>query len=901
MVPTLAHHALNLAYDAGGQANLQQQCRGNFKAGMTWDNPHWSGRPPQSAGPRQKLRPNAYARLARFSAAHGGIIVLLYVVLALICGSYAVSVLEIDPDRRPRVTLDDSTARLQAEFERQFPGIEQTFLARTENSDPQAAREQALTLAAALNAREDLFLQAFVPGTGAFYEANTLLFRDLADVRARVDWLTQMEPLHYAMASAPDILGFASLVKEIGKAVLQGRSPPGLEAMLLAASTAIEAEVKGRPQPVDWVALAGLDGEMVSQRWYVLAAPRPGLEPEAAAAARAAGEGAEGVTWLWPRRALAGAPSTMRDFVVPVSLAILLASLLTAAVLGSVRQALAVLLGSVVTLCCAAAAAAAAGRPLDGATWSFALAVLAPGLVAGSVFATSFGACRAKGVSIMQSVMLAGHRQGSLITFVILLFAAMWLSWLPRQLPSLSQFATIALFGCAVAWLVSMTLLPAALSLLAPRREEPNWLDEAMRGTPAPGRRHALDAAAMIVLAAAIFCAVFLPAVRFGERQLPSAPPPLIETPDARGAIHILAPEDRVEELLGTLAGLAEVGAVRAASQFLPPQAPEKIAELRRLSSLTPFEPAFRGPAADADQLVQSFAELEEQLTAIAVGPATSPELKDAALRLRRAVVLFVSPQPPTPARVAELERALFEGLGQLSMLMERLARIEAPGIDSLDPRLLRRFVSEQGVWRIEVMPRSGTGQLSFAASVRRAVPEAAGEPMVFLSRNEIIHHETMLAMMMASALVAFLVLAALRNVAGWVLALAPAGAFITLAAAVTVLLGISLNAAMLAGLSAAVAVLVASSMRLADDLSAMPRPAAAFGVPLRAALLPPLALAATVGPLALSSRPAVAEVGAALALLLVIAALLSALLVPALARWLATLTGRQPKRLYRR
>jgi hypothetical protein len=134
---------------------------------MTWDNPHWSGRPPQSAGPRQKLRPNAYARLARFSAAHGGIVVLLYAVLAMICGSYAVSVLEIDPDQRPRVTLDESTARLQAAFEQQFPGIEQTFLARTENSDPLAARKQALELAAALNASEDLFVQAFVPGTGA--------------------------------------------------------------------------------------------------------------------------------------------------------------------------------------------------------------------------------------------------------------------------------------------------------------------------------------------------------------------------------------------------------------------------------------------------------------------------------------------------------------------------------------------------------------------------------------------------------------------------------------------------------------------------------------------------------------------------------------------------------------
>jgi uncharacterized protein len=472
------------------------------------------------------------------------------------------SVLEIDPDRRPLITLDETTTRLQAEFERQFPGIEQTFLALTENSDPKAAREQALALAAALNAREDLFLQAFVPGTGAFYDANALLFRDLADVRARVDGLIQMEPLHYAMASAPDILGFASLVNEIGKAVVQGRSPPGLEAMLLAASRAIEAEVKASPEPINWVALAGFDGEMLSQRWYVLAAPRPGMEPEAAAAARAASEAMVGVTWLWPQRALASAPSTMRDFVVPASLSVLLASLLTAAVLGSIRLALAVLLGSVVTLSCAAAAAAAAGRPLDGATWSFAFAVLAPVFVAGSILATSFAGCRAKGVSITQSVMLAGHRQGGLITFVILLFAAMWLSWLPRQLPSLSQFAAIALFGCAVAWLVSMTLIPAALSLLAARRpaEEPHWLDEALGGTPTPLGRNAMDATAMLVLGAAVFCAAFLPAVHFGERQLPSAPPPLIETPDARGAIHILAPGDRVEELVGRLSGLSEVG-----------------------------------------------------------------------------------------------------------------------------------------------------------------------------------------------------------------------------------------------------------------------------------------------------------------------------------------------------
>ena len=135
-----------------------------------------------------------------------------------------------------------------------------------------------------------------------------------------------------------------------------------------------------------------------------------------------------------------------------------------------------------------------------------------------------------------------------------------------------------------------------------------------------------MDAMAMLVLGAAMFCAIFLPGVRFGERQVPSSPPPSIETPDARGAVHILAPEAEVEALVNKLAGLSEVGAVRTASQFLPPQAPQKIAELRRLASLTPFEPAFR-PAPDPAQLGQSLADLDERLTAIAVGPATSPEL----------------------------------------------------------------------------------------------------------------------------------------------------------------------------------------------------------------------------------------------------------------------------------
>lgn len=868
---------------------------------MRWDQPHWSGKPQPGAGPRQKLRPNGFARLARFCATHRLWVVLAALLLTIGLAGFAVTRLAIDPDQRPRIGLDETTANLQAELEAKFPGVEQTFLAVVASSDPETARQQAEALAAMLAQQKGLFRSAFVPGTGPFYETNALLYQDLASVRARVDQLLQMEPLYLAMASAPDIGGFAALVTEIARAVEQGRSPPGLADMLLAASATIEAEVMGAPRALDWQALAGLEAEAQASRWYVLATPVPGAEREAAAFSRQASAGMDGVSWLWPKRALASSPSELRDFVVPALLSVLLTLVILFAALGSLRQALAVLLTGAFTLSVAGAAAAALGSPLDQATWSFALAVLAPVVVAGGVIAVAFGQGRSRGLAPMQSVMLAAQRQGRFVSAISLLFALVWAAWLARNLPSVNQFGIIALVGCAAAWLATLTVLPAALMLTTPRQAEvaPHWLDDALGDGEAPAGRGVLDVAAMVLLAAAVFSAVFLPAMRFGERQLPSSPSPFLETPDARGAVNILSPEAGVKDLVARLSALPEVGAIRTATQFLPPDAAAKAAELQRLSALTPLDPNVRSVADDVT-LQQNFADLETQLNTIAASPAASAPLREAALRLRRAVDLFIAPQAPDAARVAELQTALFGGLGQLSALVQRLAVLQPPGVTDLDPQLLRRFVAPDGTWRIEVMPRSGTGELSFAAALRRAAPQAAGEPVVSLVRNEMIHHEAIIALATALLAATVLVLLLLRSLRGLVLSVAPAGAFISLTAAVTVLLGISLNAAMLAGISAAIAVLISCSMLVAVRLRGSGA-APAQVLPLRAVLLPPITLAGAAAPLVISSRPAVAETGASLAMLFLIVALLIMLLVPALARWLDLLAAPEPATAHRR
>ncbi len=58
---------------------------------------------------RQKLRPNAYARLARFAAEQRTVLIALFVIFGLLLAGFAAATLKLDPDAAPRITLDDTT------------------------------------------------------------------------------------------------------------------------------------------------------------------------------------------------------------------------------------------------------------------------------------------------------------------------------------------------------------------------------------------------------------------------------------------------------------------------------------------------------------------------------------------------------------------------------------------------------------------------------------------------------------------------------------------------------------------------------------------------------------------------------------------------------------------------
>ncbi len=859
--------------------------------GMTdWEQPHWSGRPQPRADAKPKLKPGVFAKLARFCASHHMVVLALFLIAALLAGGFAAVTLTVDPDASPQINFDPQTEAARLNLRQHFPAAGSSFVAQVTGSDSGSTRNTALAIAAALQKTDGLYSSAFVPGSGDFYDRYGIVFQDAPELEVQVALALQMQPLYQALVAAPDIQGLTALVVEIGRSILQGRSPPGLEGLLSATAQTVEGEIAGKPQPVDWPRLAGLTAETRSLRWFVIATPLPGAERQAAALARQLTAPVAGITWLWPSQSLGVSPDPMRDLAVPAGLAALSVLTILAAGLGSIRFALPVVLATLVTLCLAAGAAAAISPHLDGVTWSFASAVLAPSLMLNICLVLAHVQARQRGSGVRHAIMLAAHRRGGLLVTLASIFVAFWLSWMVRQIPSLASFSVIALIGTAIALLTTLTVVPAALAAFD-RDDAPvdiHWLDAAIAGSASTHSRNIGQVASMLVIAAGVFCAIFLPGVRLGEKLDRFDPPVMLDTPDARGAIHVItAPGEAAGAVVQQLAGLPDVGAIRWIEQFMPASAADKTGLLRALDGFLALPPNQRPPA-DAASLETAFAELKRALQLIAGNPATGDGLREAAQRLRRALGLYADPVPPSPGQVLSLEDAIFGGMPRLAQAAGQLAKLSAPQLSDLPPDLRSLYVAGDGLWLVEVMPKPNVSTLNFAAAVRKLMPQASGEPILALVRNEIMHHESGIAF--AAALTAAMILgfAALRGIGPWLLTLLPAVFFFTLGGAFMVSLGLALNAAMLAGVCTTAALSIASAILLAEGAGDDHEfDGTARAMAFRASLLPILVLAGTVAPLALSTNPPVAAFGSEITMFLGLAFAINAILVPGSAQWL--------------
>jgi hopanoid biosynthesis associated RND transporter like protein HpnN len=755
------------------------------------------------------------------------------------------------------------------------------------------AERAAASLAAALRERADLFLAVRRPDAGPFFGRHGLLYLPLPELRQTTERMVEAQPLLGTLAADPSSRGILAALALMLQGVERGDvALAGLAQPLDVLARTAEAAAARRAEPLDWTALL-LDRTPSPRelRRFVLVRPRldyAALSPGAAAARAIRAEAARlGLTEAGGgvRVRLTGSVAVADEEFATISEGAALSTGLTVALeavllwmaLRSLRLILPVL-GTVLTgLLLTGAFGLLVFHEFNVISVAFAVLFIGLGDDQSVQFAIRYREARHRRGGLTSALVAAGRDAGPSMGLAALAIAAGFFALGPTEYRGMAELGIIAGAGMLLAWLLSLTMLPALLRLARPPGEpEPvgyRFLAPVDRFLRAKARTVTAGAAML-----ALLCIAALPGLRFDFNPMNLRNPRTEAVAAIRDLMHdpvtspyalnVLAPDlPSAAALAARLEALPEVAHALTLQGLVPGDQPAKlelIADAAMLLEPSLAPPQVAAPPADAE-LVRTLTS-----TAMALGRAAQRGSSGATDRLAAALAALAQ---GSPEQRAAFEGAITPGLRTTLRQLSEALRAGAVTLAGLPAELTRDWIAPDGRARVEVAPRDTTGENAalrrFAAAVQSVAPGASGAPVSILAASRTILRSFLEAGAIALVLVVGLLAAALRDARLVALGLAPLilAGLLTLAA--SALLGPPLNLAniialpLLFGMGAAFDVYYVMAWRAGErDLlsTAMTR----------GMLFSTLTTLAAFGTLALSAHPGTASMGVLLVLSLV-------------------------------
>ncbi|MGE0004149.1 MAG: hypothetical protein AB7S92_01040 [Parvibaculaceae bacterium] len=884
---------------------------------MSWQDRH----PPAAVKQPRRIRPNVFARMARFACLHPLIVIGLWVALVIPAFVFAAMALRIELQETFLVAVDPTLAREQSRLNAEFPEPSESIVAVIDSQDPALARAGAERMAARMAEQTKAFRNVFAPGTGRFFDDNGVLYLSDQAVAAMVDRIQRSAPLFQALSISPNLTGLAVLADQIAKAVAEGRSPEGLTALFADASRTVQAQIAGKRRDLDWLSLIEHGVTIESNRWYVVGYPVATADADPM---RHAVDEARRLADLLVAEfdgrvsvALTGRP-VLRALSPPIDIRVLLLPALLSSVvllvilgfgLSRFGAMMVVLLTAAIALVIVTALALAAVGYFDRVSLTFPVLFAAfIGLAAISVILRAEEAEYA-GLGKRSAQMLAAQALGPPLLAWLAGTSVIGVSLIGSHFVALQKLMIVLAVMNVVVFLAVTTLLPAFLSLLRPLASDPadaeeeddrgHWLDGLLSQPASYGWWSLRRALAATLIAVSVLCAMLVPAFHFESpsavtqdgaspaerlfRELSAREPSLL----ASGQI-LAEPGDTARGLVRRLAVLPEVEGVRWVEAFLPSGEADKRAILARLQGVFPRNTNAVEDLPD-DLVKAEFAKLQDGLRRIAAQPEAPPDLARAANELRRSLLLLDNNGTAPVAALRQLERTFFVRLQLLLDRIDRLSRLQPLTVERLDPAIYRQYVSRDGLWRIEVQPRRPHDIEAFAAALRSVTPQVAGAALIEADRLAVMRAAMprfLGAFLVVVAVLPLLLFRDLRKAARiWL----PVFTTTLLGLGVAATLGIDLYPECLAVFVLLVgfplgAALLAESWYDAHSAG----PPSPFSSRPRALLLSACVVLAAFAPLILSPLPAVEQFGKLLLVAMCLGLLAFSVLLPQLRVWTA-------------
>jgi hopanoid biosynthesis associated RND transporter like protein HpnN len=370
------------------------------------------------------------------------------------------------------------------EYMRAFP--QPDILVVVDGPSSELVEQASAKLAQALAARSDLIRAVHQPQGGRFLEQNGLLYPPTADVARLTDGLVQANPLLQTLAADPSLRGalhalsFGLMGVQHGQIQLDDLALP-----ITMASDTVQEALAGRPAHFSWRALAsGKPPEPQELRRFIEIEPVldfSALEPGRAAtdAIMQTAQDLKLDTDYQARVRLTGlAPMNDDQFATIKNNAAMNAVVSVLAVLVILWLALhsaRIVLSVIISLVVGLAISAALGFFLVGAlnVISVAFFVLFVGLGVdfGLQFSVRYRAERHDFGDLRIALRSAARKAGAPLALAAAATAVGFSSFLPTSYRGLSELGQIAGSGMIIAFLTSITMLPALLMVFKPPDE----------------------------------------------------------------------------------------------------------------------------------------------------------------------------------------------------------------------------------------------------------------------------------------------------------------------------------------------------------------------------------------------------------------------------------------------
>ncbi|MCW5703301.1 MAG: MMPL family transporter [Bradyrhizobium sp.] len=821
-------------------------------------------------------------------------VLILSLVLSVASGIYAAHHFAINTDINKLISPELDWRKRDMQFERAFDR-EKLILAVVEAPTPELAGSAATALADKLKSDTKNFAAVQPLGSGEFFARNGLLFLPTEEVARTTAQLEAAAPLIEIMAGDPSIRGLTGALETVLAGVKRGQANLDNAARPFTYVSETVEKVLAKQNPTfSWRELVSpkplTDGD---KRAFIEVKPNidyEALEPgkNATDAIRKAASDLKFAEDFHARVRLTGPiPIANEEYSTVQEGAIINGigtNLNVLVILWLALHSAKIIFAVFVNLFIGLAITTAVGLWLVGSLnlLSIAFAVLFVGLGVdfGIQFSVRYRSERFKNEDLKEALAEAARRSAIPLSLAAMATAAGFLCFLPTDYQGIAELGKIAGAGMVVAFISSITVLPALLTLLNP----PGESEPVGYAFLAPVDRFLEDHRVPIIVGTLLVAVAGLPLLYFMKFDFNpiNLRNPHVESIgtflDLRkdpntgaNAINVLThSEADAKKIEAKLEKLPEVASVRSLESFVPADQPAKLKLIAKAAKvLRPvLNPETVDPAPSDGENVESLKSSVDALRKTAgegggPGAVASRRLADALQKLADA----------DPATRDKAQNVFVEPLKITLDGMKALLTAERVTAKNLPHELVDAWKAKDGLIRIEALPKGDPNDndnlRKFADAVLTAEPTAIGGPVSILKSGDTIVRAFIHAGIWALVVIGVLLWITLRRFTDVLMTLVP----LLVAGAVTleicVLIGLPLNFAnivalpLLLGIGVAFKIYYVVAWRsgrtnlLQTSLT-------------RAIFFSALTTATAFGSLWLSSHPGTASMGKLLALSLV-------------------------------